>query len=105
MPRDGRVPAWIMGIAIAEGFWLTCLVIVMLLQQLERVVPVPGLLDGLARLFAAPVAVGGWLFVWGDNGPPHPFMQTLAFNLLAGGTLYALAGLIIGAAVGACRSR
>lgn len=41
------------------------------------------LLMGPACLLAMPVGLGGWLFIWGDNGPlNHPLFESLTFHIV-----------------------
>ncbi len=46
-------------------------------------------------ILTAPVALGGWLFLWGDNGPPHPILNNVIFNVLCGITVNAAIGAIL----------
>jgi hypothetical protein len=54
----------------------------------------------IIAVIAAPIAVGGWLFVWGDNGPPFVFLGNMAFNIAFGICFYPLLGGVIGFLIG-----
>jgi hypothetical protein len=45
---------------------------------------------------AAPVTIGGWLFVWGDNGPPYEWIESLSFIITFGLAFYGIVGAIVG---------
>jgi hypothetical protein len=48
-------------------------------------------------IIAAPVALLGWLFIWGDNGPPHRlWLDTNAFHYIFGVCFYGLVGALVG---------
>jgi hypothetical protein len=62
-------------------------------------------LDAVCGLFALPIAVGGWLYIWGDNGPPYKWMDSAVLNIAFGLAFYALNGGIIGRIATRTRSR
>jgi hypothetical protein len=47
-------------------------------------------------LFALPIALGGWLYVWGDTDPPYHWMNSPVINIALGVLFYGLAGGLIG---------
>ncbi|HJQ79775.1 MAG TPA: hypothetical protein VJ828_07455, partial [Lacipirellulaceae bacterium] len=75
-----------------------------------ELVEMPALLDLfdfvplLCGLIALPVEVGGWLFIWDDNGPPYEFMSSVVFNILIGLVSYALIGALVGVLIARKRS-
>ncbi len=45
------------------------------------------LLSSACAVLAVPFAIGGWFLIWGDNGPPYPFLDHAFVNILVGITL------------------
>jgi len=62
-------------------------------------------LDAVCGLFALPIAVGGWFYIWGDNGPPYKWMDSAVLNIAFGLAFYALYGGLIGHIATRTRSR
>ncbi len=58
----------------------------------------------ICTIIAAPIAALGWMFVWGDNGPPYSWMDSYAFNLSTSVIISMAAGAAIGNVVVALRS-
>lgn len=50
-------------------------------------------------IISAPVAMLGWLFVWGDHGPPYVWMQSGTFVTVTGLGMAAGIGALIGLGV------
>ena len=44
-----------------------------------------------------PVALGGWLFVWGDGEQPPRWVTGMPFNVAVGLVIYGGLGLVVGA--------
>jgi hypothetical protein len=77
--------AGIVGMLVGQAVWGLCLGAAM-----------AGGGAGFA-IIAAPVALLGWLFIWGDNGPPHwLWLDTNAFHYVFGVCFYGLAGALVG---------
>ena len=82
-----RLPSWLLGLVAGElllvsalfGYWVSRLT--------------------LFGLIAAPAGLGGWLFIWGDNGPPYDWIDTWSFNIGFSAVLYGLLGDFSGWAV------
>jgi hypothetical protein len=77
---------WLIGMLISFSFWGAALI------GFYATDAVP-LLFGL---FAWPVANFGWLAVWGDSGPPFPWLSSLAFHIPCTLLIYSVLGAIIG---------
>jgi hypothetical protein len=84
------------------------LLVTVFFEFLEKDLPVLpdffNLFSLLCAIIALPVEVGGWLFIWGDNGPPYEFLKSLAANILIGLVSYALIGALVGVLVARKRS-
>jgi len=78
---------WLIGIAISFAFWGIALLGFFGTSA-------PPLLFGV---FAWPVTYVGWLALWGDNGPPFAWMESLVFIIASTVLIYAALGAIIGA--------
>src|SRR4029078_8126843 len=53
---------------------------------------------GLGNYFsfiAAPIAIFGWLLIWGDNGPP-PWAESVGIHVVFGLCFYGAIGALIG---------
>lgn len=102
--KRSRVASSLYGAAAGLALWLLALAAAHALDSLQRwfpnvvrafewvVVPV----GTWCKVLAAPVSVGGWLLVWGDNGPPYPWMATAAFNIAFGIFFYSALGALLG---------
>lgn len=82
--------------------WLFCCVWSFTVQS--GLVPLPdairyspffGLFSSICAVLALPVEMGGWFFVWGDNGPPDCFPRSIILTILPGVFLNALLGAIL----------
>ncbi len=110
--RPVRVPMWLLGVAGAEAVWLLAVSVSLLIEMLDDHLSLgvlPEAVQVVPFALAAPVNVVGWLFVWGDDGPPYPGMETWGFAMASSILLYAVlgasAGALIGALAGLSRSR
>lgn len=65
--------------------------------------PMSGFFE-VCGVFAFPLPMLGWLFIWGDNGPPPPF-GNMVFIFGSSILLYCLLGAIAGAVIGLFRNR
>lgn len=63
-------------------------------KAIRRAVDFLMTIEGLATW---PVALGGWLFVWGDGPQPEPWVTGMPFNVAVGLVLYGVLGLAVGA--------
>ena len=52
------------------------------------------LFNSTCAVLALPISLGGWFFVWGDNGPPSPLFESVLFNVLCGVILNASLGAV-----------
>lgn len=43
-----------------------------------------GTLWMLCRIVEAPIGCLGWFLVWGDNGPPYPWLDYMSVNIICG---------------------
>jgi hypothetical protein len=69
--------------------------------QLLRSLPAP--VSSCVSVAAVPIAIGGWFFVWGDNGPPYPWLDNMRFNVAANLVIYGILGGVVGYGVGGRR--
>jgi len=69
-------------------------------KAIRRAVDVAMTIEGVATW---PVALGGWLFVWGDGEQPPRWVTGMPFNVAVGLVLYGVLGLVIGALYSAWR--
>jgi hypothetical protein len=72
----------------------------------------PGLLRSLPNpvansvsIAAIPIAVGGWFIVWGDAGPPYPWLDNFWFNVVATLVIYGVLGGLAGYGIALRRLR
>jgi len=65
--------------------------------------PVAKALTGYCALIALPVPLLGWIYVWGDNGPP--FVEYPFFNIVFGILFYGLLGAVLGSLAALIRHR
>lgn len=56
----------------------------------------PDTLGTICAVAAAPVPIGGWLFIWGDSGPPVRWISSWAFVIAFGVSSYGLLGSLTG---------
>jgi len=91
------------GALLGDLFWALALLIVLLFEFCEDFGLNFALIEMIAVIFyvvAMPVGIGGWLFVWGDNGPPYAWMETAAFTICFGLAFYGVIGVVVGALLG-----
>lgn len=103
--RCPTLPAWLKGILIAQLAW-TALALELEFQfgqKIEKQLPnwvrslnVIDAIETPLMVLAAPVTLGGWLFVWGDNGPPYAWIEGWPFVVAFGLGFYGLLGAIVG---------
>lgn len=98
-----RMPGWMWGVALAELLWGLALFGAYFFEFVEPFFPqwldwfdIPDTLGSICAFIAVPVAAGGWLLVWGDNGPPYPWLESWQFHIAFGVMFYGLLGAIIG---------
>ncbi|MCK9555927.1 hypothetical protein M0R36_08975 [bacterium] len=88
-------PNWIKSGTFALLISVVSFVLFLSFELLEQYIPRSmGLLQGIFGLIGMPITIGGWMFIWGDNGPPaflHPVLQ-----LLLGWSFWFLVGALIG---------
>ena len=101
--RSWRLPAWVIGAIAGEAGWGLAILGAHLFEAYEQWFPewflrmdLADTLGSICEIMAFPVALGGWMFIWGDSGGPHPWVDSLAFNVGFGLCLYALLGVMIG---------
>jgi hypothetical protein len=101
-----RLPPWLIGAVLADSLWGLAWFVAYASDTYERLFPVwlrrldvPDTVGSICALIAAPVPLGGWLLIWGDNGPPYVWIETVAFNVSFGLCFYALLGALAGLAV------
>jgi len=111
--RDGRssnsnrtMPAWLVGWFAGDVFWGLTLTGVYFFEAVSRWLgPTGDLFDtmgNICALIAAPVTIGGWLFIWGDNGPPYSWLGSWTFNISFGLILYGGLGALTATIASKC---
>jgi hypothetical protein len=99
--QKSRLPGWQIGVLLSEIFWLLAFTFCFAAQNgwlprsLMRL-EVVQTFDAVCGLFALPIAVGGWLYVWGDTDPPYQWMNSPVINIALGILFYGLAGGLLG---------
>ena len=53
-----------------------------------------GLFNSTCAVLAVPISLGGYFFVWGDNGPPSKLFESVLFNVLCGVILNSSLGAV-----------
>jgi hypothetical protein len=105
MMRCPTLPAWLKGILIGQLAWaaLALELEFQFGQKLEKLLPtwlrsldVIDAIETPLMVLAAPVTLGGWLFLWGDNGPPYPWIEGWPFVIAFGLGFYGVLGAIAG---------
>jgi len=99
MLRIKKMRPWQQGVMFAEAIWASALFCTFAWktnhlrfpQWLERI-DIVDTVGSFAMTVAAPIAVGGWLMIWGDNGPPFWWLDSPVFNLVFGACFYAFLG-------------
>jgi hypothetical protein len=101
-----RMPGWLLGVVLAELIWTAAWLGMYFFEFIERFLPqsldwfdIPDTLGSICAFIAAPVAVGGWLMVWGDNGPPYPWLESWQFQVIFAVMFYGLLGAVLGCTV------
>jgi hypothetical protein len=96
-----RVPGWRIGVFLGDALWLLAFAFFFAVQSnwLPRWLTrshVIRTVAGYCGLFALPIPLGGWLYVWGDNGPPYEWIDSVAVNTALGILFYGLLGGLLG---------
>jgi hypothetical protein len=98
-----RLPAWLQGAIFADATWGMAVLFAYVFEAGERYFPkwlrdidVPDTFGSIFSLIAFPIPLGGWLLIWGDNGRPFPWIESMPFNICFGICFYALIGASIG---------
>jgi hypothetical protein len=98
-----RVPGWLQGCLFGNVVWGVSVLFAFAIENWEAYFPrwanrldLPDTLGSLFSVIAAPIALGGWLVVWGDSAPPFPWLNDLTFNICFAVCFYALVGGLIG---------
>ena len=88
MLRVNRLPAWLQGAIFGDAIWALAMLCAYTLQtnqiRFPRWMERLDLIDTIGSFFmivGAPIAVGGWLMIWGDKGPPYHWLESIAFNI------------------------
>jgi hypothetical protein len=98
-----RISAMLSGSLLGDFFWATALLGTVLLEYFEGFGPnwlrhsdVFDVVGTFLAIVALPVTIGGWLFIWGDNGPPYPWIEKAEFAVGFGLSFYAFLGALVG---------
>jgi hypothetical protein len=93
----------VVGVIAGWAVWGTLCALFYAMQEWSYVLP-SWMTDGSAFGFIgagvaiawAPVTMGGWFFLWGDNGPPYPWIDSWGFIVTFGMTFYGILGALAG---------
>lgn len=103
LPHRERLSAALSGALVGDFFWGLALLGAIVSEFLEPIGPnwlsrfdVYDTVGAIFLVIASPVAVGGWLFVWGDNGPPYRWLDTAEFAVIFGLIFYGIIGATAG---------
>src|SRR4051794_12645686 len=106
--HSSRVPAWRIGMAVAISLWLFAFAFYCAIDSgwfphsIARLAFVRTF-NGYCGIAAAPIPLLGWMYVWGDMGPP--WVEYPIFNIGFGILSYGLVGALIGYVFGFIRTR
>ncbi len=111
--RRLHVPPWVKGMLLGENVWALAMLGAWIFRILGEGLPhswlmqlgLVHLLRSLCMVIAMPVALGGWLLIWGDNGPPYAWIDSWLFNMAFGVCFYGLLGAVAGIVVARIRRR
>ena len=99
-------PWWLQGMVAGVAVWLVAFLSCLVLESFEAFVPDwLGPLALVSGILAMPVMLGGWLFWWGDDGPPFPWLNGVWINVVAGITLCGCLGVVVAKLLGRLRNR
>jgi hypothetical protein len=94
---------WLKGMFAGQAVWL---LLVMILEsdvlniaegwlpQWAKKLDVLDIVGSCIMVLAMPVPVGGWLLIWGEAGPPYPWIESWPFNLAIGLAIYGTMGIV-----------
>jgi hypothetical protein len=82
--------------AIIFGAGAACQTLEPWFPRWAKLADIPDTLATSFMVAAAPVAVGGWLLIWGDGPQPPAWVKSLPFNLFIALVLYGAMGALIG---------
>jgi hypothetical protein len=92
------IPSWCKGIVAGVAAWLLAFLGVTMLESFEGSLPnwmVVDAVGSICAVIAFPIMLGGWFFLWGDNGPPYAWMNSVWINVAVGITLCACIGVVV----------
>lgn len=104
--REPRFPPWVKGVIWGMAFWASLWLTVELVDAIQSdsrdffLLELVDYIEGICGLMAFPIALLGWMFIWGDNGPPFWWLKGIAFHIGFGLVLYGLLGAVIGRWIG-----
>ncbi|MEO0529638.1 MAG: hypothetical protein AAF266_03570 [Planctomycetota bacterium] len=103
------IPSWLLGAMAGVAVWLAAFTVFALLFFTDILRSLPdwllespfvGTVVNACVILSSPIAMGGWFFVWGDNGPPQRWMDNPALNYAIGITCCAMMGAAFGYTIG-----
>ncbi len=102
--EESRLQPWVKGLIWGDIFWGLMFLKLQLSNRFEDFLPkwfeLPNFLQSICMVLTYPVGVGGWLLIWGDNGPPLRWIDQLPFTIAFGLIFYGLLGAVIGRWIG-----
>jgi hypothetical protein len=104
------VPGWRVGVFLGDALWLVAFTLFFAIQY--NWLPPWLLRSGFIRavagycgFIALPIPLVGWSYVWGDNGPPYEWIDSVPVNIMLGLLFYALLGGLLGYVASLVRHR
>jgi hypothetical protein len=108
-PKARQRKPWIIGAIVGVIFWGTALLSVFAFEASEKFAPdwvvkldLPDTLGSICAIFAVPVIIFGFAFIWGDD-PPYAWLNNIAFNIGFAVVLYGTIGALVGNWIGSER--
>lgn len=100
--RKPSVPCWCKGMGAGVAVWLVAFLVFYTLENFQAVIPdwindlnLVGMVGSVCAVVAFPIMFGGWFFLWGDNGPPFAWMDSVWINVGIGIAICACVGAVV----------
>jgi hypothetical protein len=94
---------WIIGGIAGEFFWGLAILGAYFFEAFASSFPrwfldldLADILGSICAVIAAPIAIGGWLFIWGDGPQPPAWVKSIVFNVAFAVCFYGAVGALAG---------
>jgi hypothetical protein len=98
-----RLPVWLQGAIVGVSLWAFVVVGAFAMEANQSRFPqwmeqadLVDTIGSVLMVIAAPIAVGGWLMIWGDGPQPPAWLTSIPFSICFGICFYGLLGSLIG---------